>query len=189
MQQDSISRLSRALGSRYAQHINKTYKRTGTLWEGRHKSSAVDSESYLLKCYRYIELNPVTAGMVTRPEEYRWTSYNVNTRGDSTDLILFHDEYLNLGEDSTRSYFAYRELFRGHLSEEDMHTIRKGTHYCQPLGDDRFRRQTEEKTGGKLGMMARGRPKKWLINNPSVPFFTIGVVIRLGNKQKVHFFT
>ena len=75
---DSISRTMKVVCSRYAQFVNKQYNRSGTLWEGRHKASAVDSEQNLLKCYRYIELNPVTASMVDRPEEYPWSSHHYN---------------------------------------------------------------------------------------------------------------
>jgi putative transposase len=69
--EDGISLVMKQVGSRYAQYINKKYKRTGTFWEGRHKSSLVQTEKYLLTCYRYIELNPVRAGMVEKPEEYK----------------------------------------------------------------------------------------------------------------------
>ena len=75
---DGISSLMRVAGSRFAQYMNKTYKRTGTRWEGRHKSSVVDTENYLLKCYYYIGLNPVAATMVTNPEEYKWSGYRCN---------------------------------------------------------------------------------------------------------------
>lgn len=156
---DGISRLTRVLGSRYAQYINKSYKRTGTLWEGRHKSSAVDTENYLLKCYRYIELNPVAANMVSRPEEYRWSSFGVHAWGDDPKFVQLHDEYLRLGSSREERCHAYRELFRNQLSEEDLHRIRKTAHYCQPLGSERFREQIEAKTGVKLGQMRRGRPR------------------------------
>ena len=156
---DGISQLTKVLGSRYAQYINKTYNRSGTLWEGRHKSSAVDSENYLLKYYRYIELNPVAANMVTRPEEYRWSSYGVNAWADDTKLITYHDEYLSLGTSIAERIYAYRELFRCELSEEDLHSIRKSCHYCQPLGSEHFCIQIERKSGVKLGYMKRGRPK------------------------------
>jgi len=66
------------IGSRYAWYFNKSYKRTGTVWEGRHKSSLVQTDRYFLTCCRYIEMNPVVAGMVHKPEEYRWSSYRVN---------------------------------------------------------------------------------------------------------------
>lgn len=76
--ENAISRTMKVVGSRYAQYVNKKYRRTGTLWEGRHRSSLVQSERYLLTCMRYIECNPVRAQMVTRPEEYRWSSYGTN---------------------------------------------------------------------------------------------------------------
>ena len=72
---DSLSNTLKVVGSRYAQHFNKRYRRTGTLWEGRHRSSLVQTEKYSLICCRYIELNPVRAGMVRHPAEYKWSSY------------------------------------------------------------------------------------------------------------------
>ena len=69
-----ISRVMQLVGNRYVQYINKSYRRTGTLWEGRHKASLIDAERYLLTCYRYIELNPVRAGMVMHPGDYAWSS-------------------------------------------------------------------------------------------------------------------
>ena len=155
----AISDTMKVAGSRYAQYINKKYRRTGTLWEGRHRSSLVQSEHYLLTCLRYIELNPVRAQMVTRPEEYRWSSYGINAWGDHSWLRP-HDEYLRLGPSSEKRGHAYRELFRAHLSEEDLHLIRKAAHYCQPVGSDRFREQIERKYGLHLGQMERGRPRK-----------------------------
>ena len=79
--EDSISRASRVIGSRYAYYFNKSYKRSGTVWEGRHKSSLVQTDRYFLLCCRYIELNPVAANMVARPEQYKWSSYLVNAWG------------------------------------------------------------------------------------------------------------
>lgn len=154
-----ISNVMKVAGSRYAYYINRTYGRTGTLWEGRHKSSAVDSETYLLKCYRYIELNPVAAGMVEKPEEYRWSSYHANACGDPVSYVTPHLGYQLLSADPDARCRRYRELFRCHLSEEDIHAIRKSTHYCYPLGSDRFRLQLQKKTGKSPGYMARGRPR------------------------------
>ena len=155
----AISNTTKVVGSRYAQYINKKYRRTGTLWEGRHRASLVQSERYLLTCMRYIELNPVRAQMVTRPEEYRWSSYGVNAWGDRT-WLRHHDEYLLLGPSPEARGHAYRELFRTQLSEENLHLIRKAAHYCQPVGNDRFREQIERKYGLQLGQMERGRPRK-----------------------------
>jgi putative transposase len=155
---DSISRATRVIGSRYAQYFNKSNRRTGTLWEGRYKSSLVQSDRYFLTCSRYIELNPVTAGMVDRPEEYKWSSYRENAWGEAGWMVP-HDEYLQLDADRSDRCAAYRELFRHHVHDDDVHLIRKSITYCQPLGDDRFRRQIEAKYGIKLGYMGRGRPR------------------------------
>lgn len=158
----AISNTMKVVGSRYARYINQCYKRTGTLWEGRHYSSLIQSEKYLLTCYRYIEQNPVRAGMVAHPEEYRWSSHGVNAWGD-VSWIKPHTEYLRLGWDIESRCHAYRELFNYQLSEADLHHIRKAAHYSQPIGDDRFRQQIEEKYGIKLGQAKRGRPKKMAV--------------------------
>lgn len=156
---DSISRLMSVVGSRYAYYFNKVYKRTGTIWEGRHKSSLVHSERYFLTCCRYIELNPVVADMVVKPEEYKWSSYQVNGWG-KTSVLIYHDEYLKLGTCAAERCYAYRELFKNQLSDHDVHLIERASEYCQPVGDDRFRLEIESNHGVMLGQSARGRPKK-----------------------------
>jgi len=158
---DSISRAMSVIGSRYAYHFNKVYKRTGTVWEGRHKSSLIQSDRYLLACYRYIELNPVVAGMVRKPEEYKWSSFLANAWGKKTSLVA-HEEYLNLGTTTDARCHAYRELFRTQLSENDLHVIERASEYSCPVGDDRFSRNVEKQYGIKLGQSSRGRPKKIL---------------------------
>jgi putative transposase len=155
----AISNTMKVVGSRYAQYINLKYKRTGTLWEGRHRSSLVQTERYLLTCYRYIELNPVRAMMVNRPEEYKWSSYGVNAWGE-TGWLVPHADYLALGTTTHARCHAYRELFKTQLSEENLHLIRKSAHYCQPVGDERFREQIEARYGIRLGQTKRGRPRK-----------------------------
>ena len=157
--EDAISKTMKSVGSRYAQYINFKYKRTGTLWEGRHRSSLVQTEKYLLRCYRYIELNPVRADMVKRPEEYKWSSYGVNAWGDNSWLVP-HDEYLILGKTMDERCFTYRDLFKVELSEENLHLFRKSAHYNQPISDDRFRVQIENKYGIQFGQTKRGRPRK-----------------------------
>lgn len=106
----ALSNTMKVVGSRYAQYINKKYRRTGTLWEGRHRASLIQKERYLLTCYRYIELNPVRANRVSRPEEYRWSSYGSNGWGDE-GWITPHQEYLQLGRSQGERCRAYRELF------------------------------------------------------------------------------
>ncbi|MEE9302274.1 MAG: transposase [Thiotrichaceae bacterium] len=158
-QPDSISRATRVIGSRYAYYFNKRYGRTGTVWEGRHKSSLVQSDRYFLTCSRYIELNPVDAGMVGKPEQYKWSSYLVDAWGGESNLAP-HEEYFKLGSDSKTRCYAYRELFKHHLSEYDIHLIENANDYCHPVGDDRFCKQVEERYEIKLGQAARGRPRK-----------------------------
>ena len=89
----ALSNTMKVVGSRYAQYINKKYRRTGTLWEGRHRASLIQKECYLLACYCYIELNPVRAGIVSSPKEYRWSSHGSNGWGDDS-WIIPHGEYL-----------------------------------------------------------------------------------------------
>lgn len=124
-----------------------------------HRASLVQSERYLLCCYRYIELNPVRAGMVGRPEEYRWSSYGTNAWADPNWLSP-HEEYTRLGASDAERCAAYRELFRDQLPEEDLHLIRAAAHYCQPVGEDRFRQMISKQYGIKPGQLGRGRPRK-----------------------------
>ncbi|OOG25410.1 hypothetical protein B1C78_06760 [Thioalkalivibrio denitrificans] len=154
----AISDTLRVVGSSYAQYVNRKYGRTGTLWEGRHRSSLIQSERYLFTCYRYIELNPVRAGMVKRPEAYQWSSYGANAKLERSWLTP-HDEYLRLGRTPEERAHAYRALFNHHLDEEDLNRIRCAAHYSQPIGDDGFRRQLAERFGLRLGQMRRGRPR------------------------------
>ena len=90
MMEYGISQMMQALGRRYVYYINKTYKRTGTLWEGRYKASLIDSDAYLLTCMRYIELNPIRANMVSHPGEYRWSSYQANAQNGDDPLLDNH---------------------------------------------------------------------------------------------------
>ena len=96
---DSAALLMKHLGQRYVQYVNRSYRRSGTLWEGRFRSCLTQSEDYVLACYRYIELNPVRASMVAHPRDYRWSSYRANAEGLADSLITPHIEYLRLGAD------------------------------------------------------------------------------------------
>lgn len=87
-------------GQRYVQYVNRVYRRSGTLWEGRFRSCPIQEEIYLLACQRYIELNPVRAGMVGHPGEYRWSSYRANAQGEDDVLVRPHTLYEALGIDA-----------------------------------------------------------------------------------------
>jgi putative transposase len=156
---NSISRTMQVVGSRYGYHFNRKYKRSGTVWEGRHKSSLVQASRYLLTCYRYIELNPVVAGMVVKPEQYRWSSYLYNAWFKES-LINPHHEYLQLGSDHEKRCYAYRELFRHQIPEKDIHLIENASEFSHPVSDERFKQKIEQQYGIRLGHASRGRPKR-----------------------------
>ena len=164
----SISNLMKVVCSRYAQYINKKYTRTGSLWEGRHKASVIDSESYLLKCYRYIELNPVTADMVKRPEGYAWSSNHCNAWGGQNRLISGHESYLALGQNQAQRCSNYRKLFNEALSTGDYQAIGKALHFSMSLGSEEFMEKIEKRTGRKIGYAHRGRPYAKLVKNKSL---------------------
>ena len=155
-----VSLVFRDLGRDYVRQFNKAYHRTGTLWEGRFKSSLVDKEAYCLACYRYIELNPVRAGMVNHPSKYRWSSFNINALGNSSDLITPHESWLELGDTHANRLTAYCHLFEEVLDQHQLNEIRHGMKKGLPTGDNSFKRQIEEALSIKLSNGLRGRPKK-----------------------------
>jgi putative transposase len=116
-QPNSLAKVLQALGRRYVPYINATYQRTGTLWEGRYRASLVDADQYLFACYRYIELNPVRAGMVQDPAEYPWSSYQWHAYGQPDPVITDHALYLALGTTMQERQTAYRALFQHHIDE------------------------------------------------------------------------
>ncbi|MGH2397398.1 MAG: transposase, partial [bacterium] len=133
----AVPKLIISLGRRYVQYINRQYRRTGTLWESRYKSSLIEAKTYLLTCMRYIELNPVRAAMVDDPAHYRWTSYRANALGQFSSLLSPHPVYLALGAAVNARRVAYRGLFRFHLDDETLSAIRLALNQSQPLGNKR----------------------------------------------------
>ena len=134
--------------------MNATYKRSGTPWEGRYKAGAVDAEEYLLRVYRYIELNPVRANMVAYPHEYRWSSHAINAGGKANDWLKPHAHYLALGSGPAERSEAYLSLFRIELDPEDTARIRTAVNLGIGVGDARFREELEaakqaKKKGGR----------------------------------------
>ena len=159
-QANGISSMMQALGRRYVRHFNYTYQRTGTLWEGRFKSCVVDAENYLLACMRYIELNPVRANMVSRPEEYRWSSYHANGVGKRIDLCTPHEVYSRLGKTKPTRTRSYRELFKYHLDKDELAQVRNAINQAMALGSDRFKQEIEQLSGRRVTSLRRGpKPK------------------------------
>ena len=155
----AVPRLLMSLGRRYVQYVNRTYRRTGTLWDSRYKSSLVQADNYLLTCQRYIELNPVRAAMVEEPAHYRWTSYRANGLGQPDARVIPHPVYLALGRSSRERRAAYRALFRAQLERAAIDDIRLALNQSQPLGNARFLAKIEKVTGMRREMKPRGRPR------------------------------
>jgi REP-associated tyrosine transposase len=132
-----ISRMMQWLGARYTTSFNESQGRTGTLWEGRFYSSSILSERYFLICQRYIELNPVRAGLVAGPADFAWSSYAHNALGRLNPLLSEHEIYRRLGPTRQTRCEAYRALFAASLQETDLATIRMTIHsrkvLCDPL--------------------------------------------------------
>lgn len=124
---DACAKLMRNLGQRYVQYFNRRYRRTGTLWEGRFRSCLVDSARYVLACYRYIELNPVRAGMVSNPTEYPWSSHAGNTGRTSNKLLTPHPEYSALSSTDRDRYLAYQDLFMQSDDPAFLSAVREAT--------------------------------------------------------------
>ena len=156
----ALGRMMQSLGRRYVRYVNSSYRRTGTLWEGRYKSSLIESDRYLLACYRYIELNPVRANIVTLPGECRWSSYNCNAGGKMDDLITPHTSYLSLGKTEAARLSAYRQLFRDAIDDDDIKTIRDHVNQGKVLGSETFRKGIEASLNCRACLAPPGRPRK-----------------------------
>lgn len=157
---DGLGQLMKRLGQRYVQYINRTYQRSGTLWEGRFRSCITEAETYILNCYRYIELNPVRAGMVNHPGEYYWSSYRANAQGEHLIWLTPHTLYNQLGSTRKERLQAYRDLFQNHLEPGIVDEIRKATNSDYALGTKGFRRQVEKALGRRVSPGKIGRPRK-----------------------------
>lgn len=155
-----IARLMQSLGRRYVRYVNDHYHRTGTLWEGRYKSCLVDSDEYLLRCCRYIELNPVRAGMVADPADYRWSSHRANALGEPDLLVHPHSRYLALAATEQGRLTAYREFVMTGVDHDETAAIRLTLQRQHALGNDRFRAAIEHQLGRRAGPAKIGRPAK-----------------------------
>jgi putative transposase len=115
----------RLLGTKYVGYFNRRHARTGTLFEGRFKSSVIDTDTYWFTCMRYVELNPVRAGLVADPADYRWSSYRSNGLGVHDHLIVPHFLYTALGESAASRQQSWRELCGEAIPQEQLFEIRE----------------------------------------------------------------
>lgn len=156
----TLPRIMQSLGRRYVAHVNATYRRTGTLWEGRYRSTVLDSEAYVIACYCYIEANPLRARMVAQACDHPWSSHRCNAMGEPDPLITEHPVYRTLGVTAEMRRAAYRKLFDAGLGDDMLDAIRDATQRGWAPGSDRFRAEIEAATGRVAGPPRRGRPPK-----------------------------
>jgi putative transposase len=131
---DACAHLMKQVGQLYVQHVNRIHGRTGTLWEGRYRSSIAANESYVLACHRYIERNPVRAQLVAQPGDYPWSSYLYNAEGREDSLLTRHPAYLALGRNLEEAQTAYRQLFDELSEAGPENEIRSASRNGRPIG-------------------------------------------------------
>ena len=155
----SMPKTMQSVGRIFVQYFNTKYGRTGTRWEGRYKATIVHDDRYLLTCMRYIELNPVRAGIAGTPAEYRWSSFHANALGNVDALVDPHPIFRHLGVSAAERHAAYRELFDMSIREEEVRAIREATQKAWALGGEHFQRQVSD-LSRRASPVKTGRPKR-----------------------------
>lgn len=153
-----VSAMMQCLGRRYVRYFNTRHQRTGTLWEGRFKSNLVDSDQYVLTCYRYIEMNPVRAGLVNNPYDYRWSSVHANAKGIRDTLLSPHPTYLSLGSEWCQSEVRYQALLLQVIDPDETQAIRDHVNQGKPIGSPGFKYKVADLVGRRVNLMPTGRP-------------------------------
>ena len=157
---DSVSQLMRRVAGRQTRYVNKLENRSGSLWEGRFKSSVVSAVEYLAACCRYIELNPVRAGIAAAPDQYRWSSYLSKVAGRKDPVVDYDSGYLALGRNRKERQDAYAKYVAATLPEGEIKLIREALQRGQLTGSDRFLKEISSWLGIRISNKGPGRPKK-----------------------------
>lgn len=156
----SIALLMKRVAGRQTRFVNKFKKRTGSLWEGRYKSSIVSTKEYLPACCRYIELNPLRAGMVDDPALYPWSSYKAKVTGKKDPIIDYHPTYLAMGNKVADRRENYQDYVLGTVPDHEIKLIRNALQRGQLTGSRSFVEKIEKRLDIKLSNRGPGRPKK-----------------------------
>jgi putative transposase len=158
--QNGLARMMQWVGRYYVPYFNRKYERVGTLWQGRYKATVIDSDRYLMICSRYIELNPVRAGMVSAASEYPWSSYAHHVGMKPDPLITDHALYWALGNTPFHREVAYKDLLEQGLAAREISAVSESTIKGWALGSDRFKARLEKETNRRVSPAKRGRPLK-----------------------------
>jgi putative transposase len=157
---ESASRMMQYQGRRYVPYVNSTYKKTGTIWQGRYKASLIDPDTYLINSMLYIENLPVTAGLAKSATPYKWSSAKSNAQGKKNALITPHAKYQDIGRGDKTRQKRYAEMLKAGLTDEVVTDIQDAWQTGTPLGSAKFKAMVERKLKIKVGHAKRGRPRK-----------------------------
>jgi len=157
---ENLGILMQRVASRQTRYANKKRRRSGTLWEGRYRSSPIQTERYLLACCRYVELNPLRAGIVEAPWEFRWSSLRKKVGMERKGWIDLDSRYLELGATNRERQSKYLRLILAGLTGEESEVIRRAIHRGRLTGDENFIGKVSGKIGHYAGPRDRGRPQK-----------------------------
>lgn len=156
----NISLFMKLLGGKYVRYINKKYARTGTLWESRFRSFLIGNEQYFVKCLRYVEMNPVRAGITGSSELYPWSSYRFKAGKEKNPLISLDPWYINLDSNPIERQLKYQQFFQKPFTEQELTQIREIVHTGGIFGNESFKEYVEEISKKSIVIRAPGRPVK-----------------------------
>lgn len=156
--EQGLSRMMQWIGRLYVPYFNHKYHRTGTLWQGRYRATVIDAERYLMLCSRYIELNPVRAGLAPSAGDYPWSSYQHHVGIKSDPVITDHALYWSLGNTPFEREATYRSQVEHGLDEQEVRQLSEATLKGWPLGSDQFKQALERQTQRRVRPSRRGRP-------------------------------
>jgi putative transposase len=154
----ATGKVLQAVGRRYVLHFNRKTGRSGSLWDGRYRSTLIDPARYLFFCSRYIELNPVRAGLVSEAKDYRWSSYAHHIGLQPNPLLTDHALYWALGNTPFERQGRYRALFEQELDAHALQQLRDATNKGWAWGDEAFLDQIGTASNRRLSPLAKGRP-------------------------------
>lgn len=157
---ENLGKLMKRIGGRQTRYVNRLEGRRGTLWEGRFRSSPIDRDSYLLACCRYVELNPVVAGMIDDPADYPWSSCRSKLDGGPYEWLDFDPLYLGMAESDEERRQKYREFLSEIVSAQERETISRAAQRGQLTGGESFVDEVEKRLGQRIELRGQGRPRK-----------------------------